>query len=130
MLKSKRFDPKKFYKKGSSSTKNEKFAKATKIYYKNKIESNKGPGFGCGLPGHIAKDYPILQKKAEKRKENGKQDFKRAIITTWSDSDSSDSENEEEQVTNLCFMVNEGQIQEEEIEYESSDEVNYLEFLE
>jgi len=69
-----------------------------------------GPCFGCGLPGHIAKDCLILQKKVEKRKEKAKQEFKRAMIATWSDSDSSDSENEEEQAENLCFMVKEGQI--------------------
>jgi len=52
------------------------------------------------------------------------------MIATCSNSDSSDSENEEEQAMNLCFMVNEGLIQEEETEYESSDEVDYSEFLE
>ena len=31
---------------------------------------------------------------------------------------------------NLCFMVNESQIQEEETKYESSNEVDYSEFLE
>jgi len=89
-----------------------------------------GPCFGCSLLGHIAKDCPILQKRAEKRKEKAKQEFKRAMIAAWHDSDSSDSENKEEQAMNLCFMVNEGQIQEEETEYESSDEVDYSEFLE
>ena len=96
LLNSKRFDPKKLYKKGSSSKKNEKFAKGTKVSNNNKIESNTGPWFGCGVPGHTAKNCPILQKKAEKRKEKAKQEFKRAMIDAWSDSNSSDSENEEE----------------------------------
>ena len=39
-------------------------------------------------------------------------------------------DDEEEQVENLCFMVNEDLIQEEETEYESSDKVDYSEFLE
>jgi len=52
------------------------------------------------------------------------------MIAAWSDSNSSDSENEEEQAVSMCFMVNKGQIQEEETEYESSDEVDYSNFLE
>ena len=63
-----------------------------------------GPCFGCRLPGHIAKDCLILQKRAEKWQERAKQEFKRALIAAWSNSDSSDSENEEEQVTNLCLI--------------------------
>ena len=69
MYKSRKFDPKKFYKKGSSSKRNE--SKGNKISnYKNK--TNLGPCFGCGLPGHVVKDCPILQKKAEKRKQKAK----------------------------------------------------------
>jgi len=52
------------------------------------------------------------------------------MIAAWSNSDSSDSNDEEEQVESLCFMVNEDLIQEEETEYESSDEVYYSDFLE
>jgi len=52
------------------------------------------------------------------------------MIVAWSDSDSSDGENEEEQAANLCFMVNEGQIQEEEMEHDRSNEVDYSNFLE
>jgi len=51
MFKSKRFDPKKFYKKGSSSKRHEKNSKGTRTSY-NRNESNLGPCFGCGLPGH------------------------------------------------------------------------------
>ena len=51
-------------------------------------------------------------------------------MAAWGDSESSDSDDEEEQVANLYFMVNENQFQEDEIEYESSDEVDCSEFLE
>ena len=52
------------------------------------------------------------------------------MIAAWKDSDSSESEDEEEQKENLCFIGNEDLILEEEIEYESSDEVDYSDFLE
>ena len=45
-------------------------------------------------------------------------------------SDSSQSQDEEEQAANLCFMVNEDQAQEEETEYESSNKVDYFDLLE
>jgi len=77
MFKSKRFDPKKFYKKGSSSKRHEKNSKGTRTSY-NKNESNLGPCFGCGLPGHVVKDCPILQKKDEKQKQKAKKEVKKA----------------------------------------------------
>jgi len=52
------------------------------------------------------------------------------MIAAWDDSDSSESEDEEEQATNLCFMANEDQAQEEATEYKSSDEVYYSDLLE
>ena len=79
MFKSKKFDPKKFYKKGSPSSKNEKFSKGTK-FLNNKNDSNLGPCFGCGLLGHIVKDCLVLQMKAEKRKYKAKKEFKRTMI--------------------------------------------------
>jgi len=128
MFKSRRFDPKNFYKKGSSSKKNSKGNKLSA----NKNETDLGPCFGCGLPGHMVKDCPIIQKKAEKMKQRAKKEkeIRRVMIAAWSDSDSSDSDGEEEQVENLCFMANEDQIQEDETEYESLDKVDYSEFLE
>ena len=66
-----------------------------------------------------------MKQRAKKEKE-----LKRAMIATWSDSDSSDSDDKEKQVENLCFMANEDEIQEDKTEYESSDEVDYSEFLE
>jgi len=72
---------------------------------------------------------PHFTKKAGKCKEKAKKEFKKAMIATWSNSDSSDSDDEEE-ATNLYFMVNEDQVQEDETDYESSDEVNCSNFLE
>jgi len=83
------------------------------------------PRFSCGLPGHVVKDCSILQKKAKKRRQKAKKEFKRAMIAAWSDSDSSKSEDEEEQPLSLCFMANENQTHNEETGYESSDEVDY-----
>ena len=71
IFKSKRFNPKKFYKKGSSLKKNKKFSEGNKPL-NNKNKCNLGPYFGCDLPGHVVKDCPILQKKAKKRKPKAK----------------------------------------------------------
>jgi len=60
--------------------------------------------------------------------QKAKKEFKRAMIAAWSDRDSSESEDEEEQAVNLCFMAN--QTHDEETEYESSDKVDYSDFLE
>jgi len=70
MFKSRRFDPKKFYKKGSLSKKNSKGNK----FSANKNETNLGPCFGCGLPGHIVKNCPNIQKKAGKMKQRAKKE--------------------------------------------------------
>jgi len=67
IFKSNRFNRNKFYKKGSSSKKNEKSSKCIEISI-NKNESNLGPCFGCGLPGYAVKDSSILQNKDEKQK--------------------------------------------------------------
>ena len=70
MFKSRRFDPKKFYKKGSPSKKTSKGNK----FSANKNETDLGPCFGCRLPGHMVKDCPIIQKKAEKMKKRAKKE--------------------------------------------------------
>ena len=131
MLKTRRFDPKKFYKKGSSSRRNEKISKGN-TFSNDKNNTNLGSCFGCGSPEHAVKDCPVIRKKAEKWKQKAKEEkqLKRAMIAAWSDSDSSDNDNEEEKVESLFFMANEDLSQEEETEYESSDEVDYSEFLE
>ena len=131
MFKSRRFDPKKFYKKGSSSRRNEKISKGNK-FSNDKNDTDLDSCFGCGSSRHVAKDCPVIQKKAEKWKQKAKKEkqLKRAMIATQSDSDSSESEDEKEQKENLCFMANEDLSQEEETEYKSSDEVDYSKFLE
>jgi len=90
IFKSRTFDPKKFYKKGSSSKRHKKNSEGTKTSNNNN-ESKLDTCFGCGLPGHVVKDCHILQKKAEKRKLKAKKKFKRAMIAAWNDSDSSES---------------------------------------
>jgi len=50
MFKSRRFDPKKLYKKGSSSRRNEKISKGNK-FSNDKNDTNLGSCFGCGSPG-------------------------------------------------------------------------------
>jgi len=56
MFKSKKFDPKKFYKNGSSSSKTEKLSKGTK-FLNNKNDSNLGP---CFEVDYIVKDCAVL----------------------------------------------------------------------
>jgi len=116
MLKLRRFDSKKFYKKGPSSRRNEKNSKGNK-FSNDKNKTNLGPCFGCGTSGHVVKDCLVIQKKAEKWKQKAKKkkQLKRAMIAAWSDSDSSDSDDKEEQVDNLCFMANEDPSQEETV---------------
>jgi len=111
MFKSRRFDPKKFYKKGSSSKKTLKGNK----FSATKNETELSPCFGCGLLGRMVKDCPIIQKKAEKMNQRAKKEKepKRAMIAAWSCSNSSDSDNKEEKMENLCFMANEDLIQED-----------------
>jgi len=128
VFKLRRFDSKKFYKKGTSSKRDEKTSKGNKTFNKN--ETNLGPCFGCGLSLHVVKDCPILRKKVEKRRQKAKKEFKRAMMAAWSDSASSKSKDEEEQAVNPCFMANENQTHDEETEYESSDEVDYSDLLE
>jgi len=70
IFKSKKFDPKKFYKKGFSSKKNDKSSKGNKLS-NNKNESSLGPSFGCGLPGHVMKDCPIIKKESRKTQTKG-----------------------------------------------------------
>ena len=65
------------------------------------------------MSGHLLKDYPLIQKMGEswrfKRKGNS-----RAMITVWSDSDTSDSESDEEHNANICLMARKGQDHEPE----------------
>ncbi|GAV72713.1 hypothetical protein CFOL_v3_16201, partial [Cephalotus follicularis] len=61
--------------------------------------------YECDKPGHIRLDCPKLKKK----KDNVK---KKAMITTWSGSDESSSDKEEnEEVANIAFMAMEDDIE-------------------
>ena len=68
MFKSRTFDPKKFYEKGSSSKKDEKSSKGNKT--SNKNETNFGPCFGCGLPA-CGKGLSDLTKQSQKENAKG-----------------------------------------------------------
>jgi len=53
----------------------------------------------------MMKDCQSLKKKSTNIRFKGK--GKKDMITTWSDSDFNDSEDQENDVVNLCFMKNE-----------------------
>ena len=82
IFKSKKFDPKTFYKKRFSSKKNDKSSKGNKLL-NNKNESNLG---SYGLSGHVMKDCPIIQERVEKHKQKAKKEFKKSMIAAWSNS--------------------------------------------
>ena len=82
MFKSNRFNRKKFYKRGLK--RNERSSKCRKFCNNN--ESNIGPCFGCGLLGHVVKDCLIWQKKARRRKQKAKKEFKKPMLATSSTS--------------------------------------------
>jgi len=77
-----------------------------------------------------SKRFSNLVKEAEKWKQNAKKEFKEAKPATRSDSDTSNSDDNEDQVVNLSLVAKEGQVQEEGTECESSDEVDDSVFLE
>jgi gag-polypeptide of LTR copia-type/Zinc knuckle len=52
--------------------------------------------YECNKPGHIKFDCPMMKKRDKFHK-------KQAMVATWSDSDSSDDDNDE--VANLCLMA-------------------------
>ena len=64
----------------------------------NKI--NKLTCFECGDTDHIIKDCPQRRKSFNNKRDNGK----KAMVATWSDSDSSDDSDCEQ--TNLCLATN------------------------
>ena len=72
---------------------------------------------------------PHFTKESYKTEAKGQERIQESNDFAWSDSDSSDSE-DEEQGENLHFMVKEDQVQEVETEYESSVEVDCCDFLE
>jgi len=105
----KKFNQRGFDSKGSTLKRNEKL----KGKFFNKDNTNVSSCYGCGMPGHLLKDCPLIQKMGEswrfKKKEN-----RRAMIAAWSDSDTSESESDEEHKANICLMAREGQAHEPE----------------
>ncbi|GAV91095.1 zf-CCHC domain-containing protein/UBN2 domain-containing protein [Cephalotus follicularis] len=73
--------------------------------------------YECKKPGHFKNECPNLKKKEQFKKRNEYVKKKKAIVATWSDSDSSISEEEsDEEVANIAFMA---------IEDEEEDEVKF-----
>ena len=57
-------------------------------------------------------------------------EFKKAMLATLSNNDTRNSVNDEDQVVNLSLMAKEEQVQEEDIQCESLDKLDYSVFLE
>ena len=60
--------------------------------------------YKCKKPGHVKHDRPLYKAKRKKR---------RAMMTTWSQSENSFDDENENEVANMCFM-----------DFENKDEVN------
>ncbi|GAV61221.1 LOW QUALITY PROTEIN: UBN2 domain-containing protein [Cephalotus follicularis] len=68
-------------------------------------------------PGHFKIECPNLKKKEQFKKKNGHFKKEKAMVATWSDSDSSSSEEEsDEEVAHIAYMA---------IEDEEENEVNF-----
>ncbi|GAV80574.1 zf-CCHC domain-containing protein, partial [Cephalotus follicularis] len=73
--------------------------------------------YECKKPGHFKNECPNLKKKMQFKKRNEYSKKNKAMVATWSDSDSSSSEEEsDEDVAHIAFMA---------IEDEEEDEVNF-----
>jgi len=100
---------------------NERSSKGRQCFNNN--ESNMVPLFSCELLGCIVKDCPISQKKAKKQRQKAKKELKKAMVAIWSNSDTSNSDDNEYQVVNLGMMAKE-EHGEEQTECKSSHEVD------
>ena len=60
-----------------------------------------------------------LTKQTEKQKQKAEKDFKKAMVTTWSDSDTSNNDENKDHMVNLALTTNEQVVQEGDIEGES-----------
>ena len=76
----------------------------------------------CKQPGHFKNECPLLQKKEEGRKSK-----KKGLLSTWEDleNDSSDDEDEEENVAHLCLMAN----HEDEVEFSDLSHDDLLDII-
>ncbi|GAV79808.1 LOW QUALITY PROTEIN: zf-CCHC domain-containing protein/UBN2 domain-containing protein, partial [Cephalotus follicularis] len=98
--------------------KNQKGEKAFKKNFPQDEESSKREEptcYECKNPGHFKNECPNLKKKEQFKKNEFKK--KKAMVATWSDSDPSSSEEEnDEEVAHIAYMT---------IEDEKENEVNF-----
>ncbi|XVF37301.1 hypothetical protein REPUB_Repub19eG0134400 [Reevesia pubescens] len=84
--------------------------------------------YGCKQPGHYKYECPKI--KDEKGKRFKEKKYKKAMVATWSDSESSDSNDHESEETdvkaNLCLMAND-QSSEDEVTSNSDVNISYEE---
>jgi len=71
----KRSNQRGFNKRESTFRRNEKSSKGELI---NKDNTNASSCYGCGMPGHMLKDYPLIQKIVENQKFKIKKDNKKS----------------------------------------------------
>ncbi|GAV71516.1 zf-CCHC domain-containing protein, partial [Cephalotus follicularis] len=100
--------------------KSQKGKKAFKKEFPQDEESSKKVEptcYECKKSGHFKNECPNLKKKEQFKKRNEYSKNKKAMVATWSDSDSSSSEEEsDEEVAHIAFMA---------IEDEEENEVNF-----
>jgi len=65
-----------------------------------------------------------------KMKAMAKKEFKKTMLAIWSESGTSNGDDDDDQATNLGLMAKEEQVQEEDIQCESLDKLDYSVFLE
>ena len=73
----------------------------------SKHYANQNTYYGCGLPSRMIKDCPNIKKKNERTRFKSKREDKRAMVVTWSASDSFESESEADEIADICIMARE-----------------------
>ncbi|GAV70820.1 UBN2 domain-containing protein, partial [Cephalotus follicularis] len=100
--------------------KNQKGKKAFKKNFPQDEESSKREEptcYECKKPGHFKNEGPNIKKNEQFKKKNEYFKKKKAMVATWSDSDPSSSEEEnDEEVAHIAYMA---------IEDEEENEVNF-----
>ncbi|GAV67847.1 LOW QUALITY PROTEIN: zf-CCHC domain-containing protein/UBN2 domain-containing protein, partial [Cephalotus follicularis] len=93
-------------------------SKGKKAFKKEFLQEEEEPTcYECNKHGHFKNECPNIKKKEQFKKKNEYFKKKKAMIATWSDSDSSTSEEEsDEEVEHIAYMA---------IEDEEEDEVNF-----
>ncbi|GAV89508.1 LOW QUALITY PROTEIN: zf-CCHC domain-containing protein/UBN2 domain-containing protein, partial [Cephalotus follicularis] len=83
--------------KASKDEESDEYEMALRDSSKNDKDEKEVTCYECNKPGHIRSDCPKLKKKKDKKK---------AMIATWSDSDDSSlDEDENKEITNIAFMA-------------------------